>query len=87
MGKVNKIKIPRPYNKFFKVATEFEGENSEDWEFKKGDQIDGYGCHFIAYLESIDKNTECLSILTDDKEFPVVELVGGRLYPVQVNRK
>lgn len=79
---MNYIKIPSPYNKIFRCSEEVDEQEKGDWLYKEGDIIEGYDCHFIAYLEPIDKTNECYPILTDDPEFPVVELIGGRLYPV-----
>jgi len=74
----NKVRIPYPYNLYFKVIEEVE-EVADD--YKIGDEIEGYGCRLLAYLEPFNEGY-CYPILTDDKDYPVVELVGGRLYPV-----
>lgn len=77
----NKVRIPYPYNLYFKVVE--EGEEVEG-DYKIGDEIKGYGCHLLAYLEPFNEECYCYPILTDDKDYPVVELVSGRLYPVDV---
>ena len=77
----NKVRIPYPYNLYFKVIE--EGEEVEG-DYKVGDEIEDYGCRFLAYLEPINKEWNCCPILTDDKDFPVVELAAGRLFPVDI---
>jgi hypothetical protein len=79
----NKVRIPYPYNLYFKVIEEVE-EVADD--YKIGDEIEGYGCHLLAYLEPFNKECYCYPILTDDKDYPVVELAAGRLYPVDVKK-
>lgn len=76
-----KIVVPKPYNRYFEVDTI---NTSEDDEYKYGDKIDGYDCHFLAYLIPKDEDGEIYPILTDDPDFPVCELVGGRLIPVDL---
>lgn len=75
-----KIIVPKPYNKYFEVYT----DTSEDDDYKYGDKIDGYDCHFLAYLIPKDEDGEIYPILTDDPDYPVCELVGGRLIPVDL---
>ena len=48
------------------------------------EKIDGYDCHFLAYLIPKDEDGEIYPILTDDPDYPVCELVGGRLIPVDL---
>ena len=80
----NRVRIPYPYNLYFKVMEEFEEDTEEVTDdYKIGDEIEGYNCHLLAYLEPFNEGY-CYPILTDDKDYPVVELVGGRLYPVNV---
>ena len=76
-----KIIVPKPYNKYFEVDTI---NTSEDDDYKYGDKIDGYDCHFLAYLIPKDEDGEIYPILTDDPDYPVCELVGGRLIPVDL---
>ncbi len=75
----NKVRIPYPYNLYFKVI-----EEEVEGDYKVGDEIEDYGCHILAYLEPINKECNCYPILTDDKDFPVVELAAGRLFPVDI---
>ena len=75
-----KIIVPKPYNKYFEVYT----DTSEDDDYKYGDKIAGYDCHFLAYLIPKDEDGEIYPILTDDPDYPVCELVGGRLIPVDL---
>ena len=72
--------IPEPFNKYFEISTE---EPTND-DYQIGDKIQGYNDTLLAYLDPIDDNLNIYPILTDNPSFPVVELVGGRLYPVDV---
>ena len=77
----NSIKIPKPYSKYFEIDT-YEDED----DYKYGDEIEGYGCHFLAFLtpkKEFEDKIDVWPILTDDPKYPVVELAGGRLYPVE----
>ena len=81
----NRVRIPYPYNSYFKVIEEFEeGTEEVTGDYKIGDEIEGYSCRLLAYLEPFNEGCYCYPILTDDKDYPVVELVGGRLYRVNV---
>lgn len=79
----NKVRIPYPYSIYFKVIEEFEEDTGD---YKIGDKIEGYGCRLLAYLEPFNEECDYYPILTDDKDYPVVELVGGRLYRVNVEK-
>lgn len=72
--------IPEPFNKYFEISTE---EPTKD-DYQIGDKIQGYNDTLLAYLDPIDDSLNIYPILTDNPSFPVVELVGGRLYPVDV---
>ena len=78
-----KIRVPKPFRRIFKIRRKF-GRKTEDWEFKKCERIEGYDCHFLAYLKPFRGDLEWMPILTDDPDFPIVELVNGRLYPVDI---
>ena len=75
----NKVRIPYPYNLYFKVI-----EEEVEGDYKVGDEIEDYGCRLLAYLEPLNKECNCYPILTDDKDFPVVELAARRLFPVDI---
>ena len=79
----NRVRIPYPYSIYFKVIEEFEEDTGD---YKIGDKIEGYGCRLLAYLEPFNEECDYYPILTDDKDYPVVELVGGRLYRVNVEK-
>lgn len=77
--------IPAPYDKYFTVSDydpeEFAGE------YLVGDTIENYDSKLLAYLE-VKPEYESLfdgwALLIDDPEFPVVELAGDRMYPLDV---
>ena len=76
------IRIPKPFNKYFEVCPPDDAD-----DFQAGDEIDGYGCHFVAWLapkEKYEDEIDVYPMLTDDPDYPVVELAGGRLYPVEL---
>ena len=61
--------------------------DSED-DFQPGEEIPGYDCHFLAFLvpkEKYEDKIDIYPILTDDPDYPVVEIAGGRLYPVEID--
>lgn len=75
------VRIPKPFNKYFEVCPPDDAD-----DFQVGDEIDG--CHFVAWLvpkEKYEDEIDVYPMLTDDPDYPVVELVGGRLYPVELN--
>ena len=75
------VKIPAPYNKYYQVA-EIDGG------YNIGDQIEGYGMRILAYLDAKPKYEDLLeepyAVLTDDKDYPVCVIVGGRVYKVSI---
>lgn len=76
-------KIPEPYNKYF----ELDSMTTSDDDFHPGDVIPGYDAKFLAYLAPKSKYESIIDswpILTDDREYPVCDLVGGRLVPVDL---
>lgn len=77
---IDEIKIPAPYDKRFMIS-DYEDEFAD---YQPGDEIDGYGCHLLAYLQPIDEEDEVYPILTDDPDYPVCELVRDRLIPVDM---
>lgn len=76
--------VPEPYNLYFEV----EDTDPGDYDYEVGEQLDGYGCRLVAYLvpkPEYDDKIDVYPVLTDDAEFPVCDLVGGRLYPVDID--
>lgn len=76
--------VPEPYNSYFEV----EDVNPGDYDYEVGEQLDGYDCRLVAYLvpkPEYDDKIDVYPVLTDDTEFPVCDLVGGRLYPVDID--
>lgn len=81
-SKSSSVKIPSPYNKYFDI--ESDDSYTED-DYVPGDVIDGYDCHFLAFLMPKEEyDIDIYPVLTDDPEYPVCELAGGRLYPVDI---
>lgn len=79
----DKIIIPEPYNKYFKV----DRSTPPDDDFHRGDEIPDYDAKFIAWLvpkARYEGLIDTWPMLTDDPDYPVCELVGGRLIPVSV---
>lgn len=74
--RITESKIPAPYDKYFVIT-------DEDDELV-GDTIGGV--KIISALEPKDPEVLYLSYLTDDPNFPVVEIVGGRAYPVDLDK-
>lgn len=75
--------VPKPFNKYFEIDL----SDSED-DFQPGEEIPGYDCHFLAFLvpkEKYEDEIDIYPILTDDPDYPVVEIAGGRLYPVEID--
>lgn len=75
------IKIPKPFNRYFII----DNSGLDSTDIQPGEQIDGYDCKLVAYLypkEKYEDKLDIYPILTDDPDYPVVDLVGGRLYPV-----
>lgn len=78
----DQIKIPKPFNKYFEIDNSGLDPN---YDIMPGDEIEDYGCHLIGYLypkKKYENKIDMSPILTDDPDYPVVELAGGRLYPV-----
>lgn len=78
----DEVSIPKPFNKYFEVDNSGLDPN---YDIMPGDKIEGYDCHLIGYLypkKRYEDKIDMLPILTDDSDYPVVELVGRRLYPV-----
>lgn len=72
--------VPEPFDKYFELYIP-----SSEEDFQPGDEIKGYGCKFIGYLEpkpNYKYRLNMYPILTDDPDYPVVEMAGGRLYPI-----
>ncbi len=74
--RITESKIPAPYDKYFVIT-------DEDDELV-GDTIGGV--KIISALEPKDPEVLYFSYLTDDPNFPVVEIVGGRAYPVDLDK-
>ena len=79
-----RIVIPEPYDEYYQI----DDTDLSTSDYQLGDLIDGYDCKFIAYLEPRSKYSnssfaDSYPILTDDPDYPVCELVGGRLIPVE----
>ena len=79
-----RIVIPEPYDEYYQI----DDTDLSTSDYQLGDVIDGYDCKFIAYLEPRSKYSnssfaDSYPILTDDPDYPVCELVGGRLIPVE----
>ncbi len=75
--------IPAPFRKYFDLSV----SDSED-DFQPGEEIEGYGCHFLGFLDPKEKYEDIIDIypiLTDDPNYPVVEIAGGRLFPVDIH--
>ena len=82
---VDSVRIPEPYDKYFEV---FDYEPDEG-EYQIGETIDNYDCKVIAYLApkpEYEDDCDFLPLLTDDPDFPVVDIVGGRIYPIDVEK-
>lgn len=77
--------IPSPYDNYYEVQELSEEEL--DGMYQVGDEIDGYECHVVAYLivkPEFEDSMPNDAVLVDDEEYPVVELAGGRIYPIEV---
>ena len=73
--RITESKIPAPYDKYFVIT-------NEDDELV-GDTVGGV--NLIAALEPKDPDVlDIFGYLTDDPDFPVVEIVRDRAYPVDV---
>ena len=73
--RITESKIPSPYDKYFVIT-------DEDDELV-GDTVGGV--HLIAALEPKDPDVlDIFGYLTDDPDFPVVEIVRDRAYPVDL---
>ena len=73
--RITESKIPTPYDKYFVIT-------NEDDELV-GDTVGGV--NLIAALEPKDPDVlDIFGYLTDDPDFPVVEIVRDRAYPVDV---
>lgn len=75
-GRITESKIPSPYDKYFVIT-------DEDDELV-GDTVGGV--KLISALEPKNPDVLYFSYLTDDPDFPVVEIVGGRAYPVDLDK-
>ena len=74
--RITESKIPAPYDKYFVIT-------KEDDELV-GDTVGGV--HLIAALEPKDPDVlDIFGYLTDDPDFPVVEIVRDRAYPVDLD--
>ena len=74
--RITESKIPAPYDKYFVIT-------KEDDELV-GDTVGGV--HLIAALEPKDPDVlDIFGYLTDDPDFPVVEIVKDRAYPVDLD--
>ena len=79
------INIPAPYDKYFRIAIPEEDYTVIEDDIQPGDKFDGYECHLISFLAPKTSAIEDIypeACLTDDPDFPVVEWVGNRLYPI-----
>lgn len=77
--------IPSPYDNYYEVQELSEEEL--DGMYQVGDEIDGYECHVVAYLivkPEFEDSMPNDAVLVDDEEYPVVELAGGRIYPIEI---
>lgn len=74
-GRITESKIPAPYDKYFVIT-------DEDDELV-GDTVGGV--KLISALDPKDPDSlDIFGYLTNDPNFPVVEIVGGRAYPVDL---
>ena len=74
--RITESKIPAPYDKYFVIT-------KEDDELV-GDTVGGV--HLIAALEPKDPDVlDIFGYLTDDPDFPVVEIVRDRVYPIDLD--
>ena len=81
---VKQVIIPKPYDEYFEVDT-INVSDDDFYDYKPGDEIDGYDCHFIAYLIPKTEEVEDIyPVLTDDPKYPVCELIADRLIPVDL---
>lgn len=80
-----KVKIPRPYNKYYQVA---EIDDDFDDNYNIGNQIEGYDMRILAYLDAKPEYEDTLkepyAVLTDDEDYPVCVIVGGRVYNISI---
>lgn len=75
--RITESKIPAPYDKYFVIT-------DEDDELV-GDTVGGV--KLISALDPKDPDVvDIFGYLTDDPDFPVVEIVGGRAYPVDLDK-
>lgn len=83
-GAATEFKIPSPYNKYYQVA-EVDKINAG---YDVGDQIEGYDIRILAYLDAKPEYEDILkepyAVLTDDEDYPVCVIVGGRVYDVSI---
>ena len=73
-------RIPVPYNKYFEIDPP-----TKDADLLPGDRIEDYNCTFLAYLAPKPEYEDTLDmwpVLTDLLDYPVCDLVAGRLYPI-----
>lgn len=74
--RITESKIPSPYDKYFVIT-------DEDDELV-GDTVGGV--NLIAALEPKDPDVlDIFGYLTDDPDFPVVEIVRDRVYPIDLD--
>ena len=81
---VESVSIPAPYDKYFELEDE---DQLEEYGWTKGEQIPNYDCHILAMLYPKNDEIDVYPILTDDPDYPVCEVAGGRLYPVEIQRR
>lgn len=84
IGSAN-IKIPAPYDKYF-IVSDYDPEEYAG-EYMIGDVVDNYNSQLLAYLQVKPEYAEFIdndALLVDDPEYPVVEIAGGRMYPLGV---
>lgn len=73
--RITESKIPAPYDKYFVITNEYDE--------LVGDTVGGV--NLIAALEPKDPDVlDIFGYLTDDPDFPVVEIVRDRAYPVDL---
>lgn len=80
----SEIAIPTPYDKYFEII-EVEYDEDDDYSYKPGDKIDDVT--ILADVAAKDEwadQFDSIYSLTDDSQFPIVEIVHDRLYPVEL---
>ena len=80
----SEIAIPTPYDKYFEII-EVEYDEDDDYSYKPGDKIDDVT--ILADVAAKDEwadQFDSIYSLTDDSQFPIVEIVHDRLYLVEL---